>query len=201
MQGNNFKENEVQQDSPTFKKLPNPISMSFKKRPFSCLYKNFEPLHHEELHLGKKQKPLTVSTKYNVINHFNFPYPEKVVSDFKPFPKNPKKVIKSTEELIIEESKKHKFKATPFNKGIFNCIQRKFTTKDELLKKNRQKSCQGVKKLCLGKLPSFAVMEVKKSDRMLTVALSPHLHTKDRSLQRLQKGPKIQKVSSFKSFG
>ena len=49
-------------------------------------------------------------------------------------------------------------------------------------------------------LPSFNVMEVKKSEKLLTVAKSPKLDTKARSLQRQRQNEaeEIKRILSFK---
>lgn len=99
------------------------------------------------------------------------------------------KKVKSTEELILNEFKKHKFKAKPISKSLFS--QRSNITylfrqkKYNQVKENNSNSyCHKFK---ASPLPSLSVMEVRRSERPLTIAQSPRLRTKERSIRREEK--------------
>lgn len=181
-------------------------SLQFKKRLFSSLstYKTSNELL--ELYKPvKKFKPLSTKNKlYNFDNALSSLNYAPKVSDFSLKSKKEKKQILSTEEMILEEYKKHKFKAMPLSKSLFSHLKKnnfkghinKTYTKKKIAKSQTVKN----KSFTATPLPSFNVMEVKKSEKLLTVAKSPKLHTKARSLQRQRQNEaeEIKRILSFK---
>lgn len=140
----------------------------------------------------KRYKPFSAKSKSNIMNFSN----HKTVSEFSIAPKKEKKKILSTEEMILEECKKYKFKALPINKSLFSHLR----TNSKSVPKRYAKSMKiKHKSFTATPLPSFNAMEIKKSQRLLTVAISPKLHTKERSIRRQQsdKGD-LRRINSFK---
>ena len=88
---------------------------------------------------------------------------------------------------LLEECKKHKFKALPLNKSLFSHTNKRKEIKSatQRLKPKAQKV--NTRSFTPNPLPSFTSMAIKKSQRQLTIAISPKLHTKERSLKRQAK--------------
>lgn len=167
-----------------------PQSMKFKKRFFSSISYYKSSLNFD--FNIKKYKPFSAKAKSFFSKNEN----SKTVSEFSILPKKEKKKILSTEELILEECKKYKFKALPINKSLFSHLR----TNSKSVSKRYAKSMKiKHKSFTATPLPSFTTMEVKKSHRLLTIALSPKLHTKERSIRRQQsdKGA-LRRINSFK---
>ena len=113
-----------------------------------------------------------------------------------------KKRILSTDEMILEECKRNQFKARPFNVNVFSSSNNENEMKLIEYKKkirnwskyNNKESNSGDKENKGSKnksftpspLPSFTFLEMKKSNRPLTIAHSPTLRTKLRYIQRKQ---------------
>ena len=111
-----------------------------------------------------------------------------------------KKRILSTEEIILEDCKRNQFKAKPLHANVFSSSNAENEMKSiEYKKKNRNysKNNKGSnvdkdnkgskhKSFTPSPLPSFTFLEMKKSDRPLTIAHSPCLKTKLRYIKRKQ---------------
>jgi hypothetical protein len=113
-----------------------------------------------------------------------------------------KKRILSTDEMILEECKRNQFKARPFNVNVFSSSNNEnemklieYKKKIRNWSKYNNKDCNSGDKENIGSknksftpspLPSFTFLEMKKSNRPLTIAHSPCLRTKLRYIQRKQ---------------
>ena len=159
-------------------------SISMKKRFFSSISYHDTSNQFSSNVIGKKYKPSNTSNNDNL----TITIKEKPrVSHFKLEGQKEKKKILSSEEIILEECKKHKFKALPLNKSLFS-----HTYKRKEIKSATQRPKQKTQKVISrtftpNPLPSFTSMTIKKSQRQLTIAISPKLHTKERSLKRQAK--------------
>ena len=108
------------------KNLNNFPFTSFKKRNYSSFAKtNVSEFYKNEKYKSTKKKRFSVFEK-DAFNNFSLIFNKE------------KKKILSTEEIILEEYRKNKFKATPLNKRIFSCVNKKnkFDEKFENNKKN-----------------------------------------------------------------
>ena len=95
------------------KNLNNFPFTSFKKRNFSSFAKtNVSEFYKNEKFKSTKKKRFSVFEK-DAFNNFSLIFNKE------------KKKILSTEEIILEEYRKNKFKATPLNKRIFSCVNKK----------------------------------------------------------------------------
>jgi len=101
---------------------------SLKKRNFSSFIKTniSEFYKNEKNYKSMKKKRFSVFSEKDAFNNFSLIFNKE------------KKKILSTEEIILEEYRKNKFKATPLNKRIFSCVNKKnkFDEKYENNKKN-----------------------------------------------------------------
>ena len=112
-----------------------------------------------------------------------------------------KKRILSTDEMILEECKRNQFKARPLHANVFSSSNEinemkliEYKKKVRNYSKNN-KGCNNIdkennssknKSFTPSPLPSFTFLEMKKSNRPLTIANSPCLKTKLRYIQRKQ---------------
>ena len=159
-------------------------SISMKKRFFSSISHHDSSNHFNSNIIGKKYKPSHTSNNDNL----TITIKEKPrVSHFKLEGQKEKKKILSSEEIILEECKKHKFKALPLNKSLFSHTNKRKEIKSatQRLKPKAQKV--NTRSFTPNPLPSFTSMAIKKSQRQLTIAIRPKLHTKERSLKRQAK--------------
>ncbi len=108
------------------KNLNNFSFSSFKKRNFSSIFKNGVSEFYKNEFKSMKKKRFSVFNEKDGFNNFSLIFNKE------------KKKILSTEEIILEEYRKNKFKATPLNKRIFSCANKKnkFDEKYENNKKN-----------------------------------------------------------------
>ena len=106
---------------------------SFKKRNFSSyIQNNTSDFYKNEKNFKstKKKKRFSVISNNEIFikNNFSFILNKE------------KKKILSTEEIILEEYRKNKFKATPLNKRIFSCANKKNKFDEKYEKKKNYKS-------------------------------------------------------------
>ncbi len=108
------------------KNLNNFSFSSFKKRNFSSIFKNGVSEFYKNEFKSMKKKRFSVFNEKDGFNNFSLIFNKE------------KKKILSTEEIILEEYRKNKIKATPLNKRIFSCANKKnkFDEKYENNKKN-----------------------------------------------------------------